>query len=133
MALTQKSKSPRELKEFGYIMALALLIITAILLWKNNFAWIAPFSIATVLLVFAIFLPLTLAKPEAIWMKFGLALGFIMTHVLLTVFFFIIITPLSLLLRLCGKKFMMTDLEPEAETYWIKTNCEGGHRHFLPY
>ena len=38
------------------------------------------------------------------WMKFAEALGWVMTRVLLTVFYYLFLTPIALLMRLFGKR-----------------------------
>lgn len=52
------------------------------------------------------------------WMIFAKALGFVNTRILLTLFFYLVITPIGLLLRLFGKNPLNLRLDPEAKTYW---------------
>ena len=52
------------------------------------------------------------------WMAFAHALGWVNTRILLIVFFFLVITPVAVVLRLLGKDPISWRLEPEAETYW---------------
>lgn len=53
------------------------------------------------------------------WMKFAYALGWVNTRILLTLFFFLIITPVAVAMRLLGKDILSQRLDPGAETYWI--------------
>jgi len=50
------------------------------------------------------------------------ALGFVMSQVILTLFFFLLVTPISLLARLVGKDFLNRKLDRQATTHWIP--CE---------
>jgi multisubunit Na+/H+ antiporter MnhG subunit len=52
------------------------------------------------------------------WMKFAHALGWVNTRILLVLFFFLIITPVSLFMRMIGKDLLSRRIEPELETYW---------------
>ena len=59
--------------------------------------------------------------------KFGLVvgsvfvlLGFVVSHVLLTLFFFLIMLPIGLIARLAGKDFLSLKLDRAAKSYWIK-------------
>ncbi|MFN0157105.1 MAG: SxtJ family membrane protein, partial [Bacteroidota bacterium] len=54
------------------------------------------------------------------WMKFAFVLGWINTRILLGVFFYLIITPTGLLMRLFGKDFLSEKLNKNVRTYWIK-------------
>ena len=42
----------------------------------------------------------------ALWKKFAELLGWVNTRILLTIIYFLIITPLALLFRLSGKQFL---------------------------
>jgi hypothetical protein len=55
-----------------------------------------------------------------VWMGFAIVLGFIMSRVILTIFFYTILTPISLLAKLFRKKFMVLKYDKSAETYWEK-------------
>ena len=52
-------------------------------------------------------------------MTMAFALGFIMSHVILTLFFFLLVTPISLFARLAGKDFLNRKRDLQATTYWI--------------
>ena len=53
------------------------------------------------------------------WMSLAIILGFIVSHVLLTLFFFLVLTPIGLAARLSGKDFLSLKLDPHASTYWL--------------
>lgn len=53
------------------------------------------------------------------WMKFAHALGWVNTRILLSLFFFLIITPVAVAMRLLGKDILDQRLDPGTETYWI--------------
>ena len=52
-------------------------------------------------------------------MTLAFVLGFIMAHVILTLFFFLVVTPIGLLARLFGKDFLQRRLDKSASSYWI--------------
>ena len=54
------------------------------------------------------------------WMKFALALGWFWTHVFLSIFFYLIITPTGLLMRLLGKDLLDEKIDKSAKSYWKK-------------
>jgi len=54
------------------------------------------------------------------WMLFAFALGWINARVLLGVFFYIVLTPVSLFLRWTGKDLLDQRIERERASYWRK-------------
>lgn len=54
------------------------------------------------------------------WMTFAVALGWFWTRVFLSIFYYLIITPTGLLLRLFGKDLLDKKIDKSAKSYWIK-------------
>jgi hypothetical protein len=46
-------------------------------------------------------------------------LGLVVSTVLLTLFFYLVVTPIGLLARASGKDFLSRRLERESRSYWI--------------
>ncbi|NNE71260.1 MAG: hypothetical protein HKN29_12970, partial [Rhodothermales bacterium] len=59
-----------------------------------------------------------------VWMALALVLGTIMTTVLLTLVFYLIVTPIGLVLRLVGKDPMHRRPDASLTTYWITRSDE---------
>ncbi|MBI3878609.1 MAG: sxtJ [Verrucomicrobia bacterium] len=53
------------------------------------------------------------------WMSLAVVMGFIVSTVLLLVFFYLVVTPVGLLAKCFGKDFLNRKLEPAAASYWI--------------
>jgi hypothetical protein len=57
-------------------------------------------------------------KPaHTVWMGLALVLGFVMTRVILTLMYYLVFTPVGLLMRALGRDPMQRKLG--AESYWI--------------
>ncbi len=54
------------------------------------------------------------------WMTLAFALGWINTRILLGVFYYLIITPTGLLMRLFGKDLLDEKIDRSATSYWKK-------------
>ena len=54
------------------------------------------------------------------WMKFAFLLGWFNTRLLLGIFFYLIITPIGLLMRLFGKDFLDEKIDKSAKSHWNK-------------
>jgi hypothetical protein len=53
------------------------------------------------------------------WMSLAFVLGFVMAHVILTLFFVGIITPVGLVARLLGQDFLRLKLDRSARSHWL--------------
>ena len=64
-------------------------------------------------------LPRVLKPVYYAWMTFAILLGWVMTRVLLTIFFFLVLMPTGIIMRLVGRDPMQRKIDQAAETYWI--------------
>ena len=118
MAVTDNTKQNNK---FGYTVGIALLVLAAfrIFIRHQNMWWILA-AIAVILLLLALVKPLWLNPLRLVWDKIGHVLGIINTYILLTLFYFVILTPLSLVMRLFGKDILKLKRNKN-DTYWEST------------
>lgn len=94
--------SPPELRKFGLIMAVFLIVFfDGLIPWIWNIApptW--PLIVAAVLSFFALVRPVWLNPFYLVWMKFANVLGWINTHIILSLIFFVLISPTGLVMRI---------------------------------
>jgi ABC-type uncharacterized transport system permease subunit len=57
-------------------------------------------------------------------------LGAVMSAVILTLLFYLVITPLGLVMRLVGEDPMRRRFEPELPSYWIRRKSAGPARDY---
>ena len=118
--IKQLKTGGRDLRKFGLVVggvfvALGLLFL---LRHKTGYPWLlAP---GALLVVLGAVWPRALKEVYLAWMSLAFALGFMISHVILTVFFFLVITPLGLIARCSGKDFLSLKLNRRAATYWIR-------------
>jgi hypothetical protein len=99
----------------GVFAALGMLFL---LRHKAHYPWFLWPGV--VLMVFGVVLPRALKYVYVAWMAFAVVLGFVMAHVILTLFFFLVITPIGLLARLFGKDFLGLKRGGQKTTFWIR-------------
>jgi saxitoxin biosynthesis operon SxtJ-like protein len=116
----------KQLVIFGITMAVAFAVIALLRLWRRGADEIA----IAVFVVAAIFAVLTLA-PSALapiyraWMKFAEALGWVNTRVLLILIFYLVVTPIGLIMRLFGRSPLPRD------SHWTEAPRNSyGDRHY---
>ncbi len=80
-------------------------------------------------------LPAILRPLYVPWMLLAAVLGWVMTRVLLTLTFYVMITPIGLLRRIFGHDSLNRKFPGEQESYWEPwEEPEGGHtRHYKPF
>jgi len=74
---------------------------------------------SVVFLFFALALPKALAPLNWVWTRFGLLLHRIVSPVVLGILFFVVFTPLGIIIRLSGGDPLRLRFDPKAQTYWI--------------
>ena len=109
-------------RKFGYTVAIALLVLAVfhIFIRHHKYWWIG-FAIAIVLLLLTLVMPLVLNPLRLGWDKIGHVLGTINTYVLLTVFYFLILSPLGMIMRLFGKDILKVKHSAKLNSYWEST------------
>ncbi len=111
-------RSPQALRRFGLMAGVAVLLLGGVFWWRHRGAGWPLISIGAALILSAGLAPLALKWIHGPWMIAALALGWIVTRVLLTVLFFLVITPIGLIQRLFGKRLIEIAFRSDAATYW---------------
>jgi hypothetical protein len=110
-------RSPRALRRFGILAGAALLLLGKLLPFGGK-AGAPLLSAGTLLLLAAAFAPWILRYIYKPWMTIAFALSWVVTRVILTLVFFLIVTPVGLLQRLCGKRPLEFRFKGDETTYW---------------
>tara|TARA_B100000945_G_C20360084_1_gene586698 strand:- start:126 stop:539 length:414 start_codon:yes stop_codon:yes gene_type:complete len=108
----------KDLIKFGITIGILLLIIAGMLSWKEKDSFQILLIIGAILCLFSVVIPIILKPIYWIWMIFATILGWVMTRLILTILFYIIITPIGLILRLFGKQFLELRWNRNDKSYW---------------
>ena len=108
----------KELISFGVTIGIIFIIISCVLFFnKSNlyqiFVYIAIFFIGIGLIIPTLLKPIYL-----IWMTFSIIIGWIMTRVIISLLFYIIVVPIGLILKSFGKDFLQQKKSTNQSTYW---------------
>lgn len=105
------------LRKFGIVVGLVFLIIALWPLLKGGTYRLWALVPGLVLFVPGLFSPLLLRQPYKLWMVLAHILGWINTRIILGVVFFIVMTPIALVLKLLGKDFLHRRIEGQKASY----------------
>ena len=78
------------------------------------------FSIAIFFVIITILNLKLLGVLRNIWIKLGEYLGYIISPIVMGIVFFLIITPIGLVLKLIGKDLLRLKFDETNNSYWIK-------------
>jgi len=109
-----------DLRKFGLTVGGVILAIGLLLFYFEKQSAIYFAVIGGLLILFGVLFPKILKPINRIWMGLAIILGFIMSRVILTVLFYLVLTPIAILAKIVGKKFMVLKYDKSAETYWEK-------------
>jgi hypothetical protein len=91
-------------RSFGVSVGTVLCVIAAVLWWRHRVTRAEIVGgIGVVLLLGGLLAPRLLKWPSALWWRFSRALGYVNARVLLSILFFLVLTPIGLAWRLLGK------------------------------
>ena len=113
-----------DLRNFGIIVGIILLIISGFLFWKEKESVQIFLAIGITLFLTAITIPFILKPVYWIWMIFATILGWIMTRIILSLLFYMILTPIGLISRLFGKKFLELKWNHSQQSHWNMRTVE---------
>ena len=121
--LANLSTEVSDLRSFGIVVGLAFVVLWFLLrgplewtLLGGDYPLLA--GIGSVLVVLGVLVPKILLPVFKVWMTFALVMGFFMTNLLLTIFFFLVLTPVGLFFRLIGRDELKKKMDRGGSTYW---------------
>lgn len=112
-------------RSFGIVFAVVFLIIALFPLLNAGAVrwWSVGVSAAFAVVAFTV--PSILARPNRLWMKFGLLLAKVVSPVALGILFYLVFMPIGLVMRIAGKDPLRLRFDPAAKSYWIPRSPPG--------
>jgi len=132
----------KDLRDFGLIFTVVLSAVGFWGFWREGYdlAQLALWRMgvlggAGLFLVLGLAAPEVLRVPRRVWVAFGEKIGHVVTTVLLSLFFYTMMTGTGLIRRMLGADSMGLKAKPEGESYWIPKEEEtrGVERYETPF
>ena len=108
-------------RSFGRVFFIVFLLIAIYPLSNNEEIRLWSLFLSFLFLVLGIFNSKILSPLNKIWFKFGIFLGKIISPIVMGIVFFIVVTPIGLLMRLLKKDLLNLKFTNE-HSYWIEKN-----------
>ncbi len=122
------------LREFGLVTGGIVAVLFGLFFpWLLERPWpLWPWIIFGVLAVLALIAPMALNPVYKIWMRFGLMMSKIMTPLIMSIVFYIVITPVGLFRRLFAKDPLARTFD-DAESYRVPSKKASAENLEKPY
>jgi Saxitoxin biosynthesis operon protein SxtJ len=109
-------------RRFGLVLVAVCIIIYAFGLWygSGHVIWLVA---AAIFLLITSLMPRILQPLKNLWMKLGGLLHVVVSPVLLSLFYFLGVVPIGLIMQMFGKDPLR--LKPDRTTYWVERKPPG--------
>ena len=105
-------------RSFGIVFFIVFLLIALYPLLKDNDLRIWSLVISFIFLILGLINSKILTPLNRLWFKFGLLLGKFISPIIMGIIFFIVVTPIGIIMRLFKKDLLNLKFNKK-ETYWI--------------
>ena len=105
-------------KSFGIVFFIVFLIIAFWPFVSFSTFKIWPLLISIIFLILGLMNSKILSPLNKIWFKFGILLGSIVSPIVMSIIFFVIITPIGIIMKMLGKDLLNKKYNKQ-NSYWI--------------
>ena len=107
----------KDISSFGITFGIILLVISLLLFYYDNETYKNVAIIAVIFIGFGLIIPILLKPIYIIWMIFAVILGWVMTRFILSIIFYLVMTPIGLITRFLGEDFLALK-KIDSSSYW---------------
>ena len=108
-------------RSFGIVFFVVFLLIALYPLTNSEEIIVWSAIISFIFLVLGLLNSKILTPLNKLWFKFGIILGEIISPLIMGIIFFLVVTPIGLLMRIFGKDVLNLKYNKN-QTYWIEKN-----------
>jgi len=126
--------SRNELRLFAVLQILFFGLISFMLWRKGTISpetvWVIV-GLSGVLGVAGFVGPKLIRPVYVVWMLAVLPIGWTVSHLVIVIIFYLVITPVALIMKLCGRDPMQRKFDPAAKTYWQPRSTEADTKRYF--
>ena len=113
----------KDLKKFSFTIGTFLLVVSIVLFIYNKNYFEFFLGSGLILIFLGLIKPIITKPIYLLWMGLATIIGWFMTRVILSILFYFITTPISIILRLFGKDFLNIKSN-DSNSYWNLRDSE---------
>lgn len=110
--------SKKDLRNFGLTVGLVFIILGGLFFWLEKGSYLYLLLVGAGFILAALFVPKFLTPLQKIWMTAAIIIGWFMTRVILSLLFYLVLTPTNIFSRLFGKRFLDLKIDKSRKSYW---------------
>ena len=118
-----KDVSDQKLRGFGLSIG-GTCVLLCVWLNASGVRWMWLAVLAALLIAAGVIKPRMAKWLYVAWMATGLFIGMMVSTILLTILFYLVVTPMAFIARLTGKDFLNSRFETESDSYWVPRNSK---------
>ena len=107
-----------DIRKFGFIIGLFLIVIAGFFYLRGKESFDILLIVGSALIFLGLLLPIILKPVYWLWTVLSIVLGWIMTRVILSLLFYLVITPIGSISRFFGNKFLDLQWDRSKASYW---------------
>ena len=108
-------------KSFGIVFFIVFLLISLYPLLNNESIRLWALAASITFLILGILNSKILSPLNKLWFKFGILLGKVISPIIMGIIFFLVVSPIGLIMRLLGKDVLNLKYNKN-KSYWIEKN-----------
>jgi len=108
------------LKKFGITIGMVFLLITIFVSIRHQHSILTTSIISIIFFILTSVSPVLLKPLYILWMRLAYLLTWINTRLILCIIFYLVFTPIGLVMRLFGVDLLDRKIYPNKESYWKK-------------
>ena len=109
-------------RSFGVVFFIVFLLIALYPVINNEEIRAWSLIVSLIFLVLGLLNSKILNPLNQIWFKFGILLGRIISPLIMAIIFFLVVTPIGLIMRLLRKDLLNLKYNKKNKSYWIEKN-----------
>jgi len=113
-------------RSFGIVFFIVFFIVALWPIINNEPIRIWAIIISILFLALGLMNSKILAPLNKLWFRFGIFLGAIIAPIVMAIIFFLVVTPIGIMVKLIGKDLLMKKYENKKKSYWINRDKSTG-------
>jgi len=125
----------KELRKFGLIFGSVFTVLGIVRMFRAHEHFLYFLSLGIIVFVLGIIAPAALKPLHFVLKKILDIIKAVVTFLVLVFVFYLVLTPISLISRLLGKKFLDIKIDKKRDSYWVpkEERKEGVERYEKQY
>ena len=115
-----KFNDKKEWRKFGIAIAIIFLVLATIQLFLHKSLSLYLYATSAFVLILSFVAPVALKPVFILFSYLGHVMGWFSTRLLLTVLFYLVMTPISMIAKIGRKKFLNLHFSSSQESYWME-------------